>query len=94
MLLSKGYGLRALILILVNKKKRGAERPVYMISATMVIVQPCDYFFRSKSQLVRYPNCETIGNNDKQLCVIVSATNEETPYEQFLYYCFFPFNCA
>ena len=36
-----------------------------MISATMV-TETCDHFFRPKSQLVRYPNCETIGNNDKQ----------------------------
>ena len=61
-----------------------------MISATMVI-ETCDHLFRPKSQLVRYPNCETIGNYDKQECVIVSATNEETPYEQLLYYCFFFF---
>ena len=77
-----------LILVLnvsiVNKKKWGAKQLVYMTSATMVI-ETCDYCFRPKSQLVRYPNCETIGNNDKQWCVIVSATNEETPYEQLLH---------
>ena len=50
---------------IVNKKKCGAKQPVYMTSATMVI-ETCDHFFRPKSQLVRYPNCETIGNNDKQ----------------------------
>ena len=61
-----------------------------MISATMVI-ETCDHLFRPKSQLVRYPNCETMGNNDKQGCVIVSATNEETPYEQLLHNCFFFF---
>ena len=33
----------------------------------MVIVQSCDHFFRPKSQLVRYPNRETMGNNDKQM---------------------------
>ena len=44
--------------------------------------------FRPKSQLVRYLNGKTMGNNDKQWCVIVSATNEETPYEQLLHYCF------
>ena len=33
----------------------------------MVIVQTCDHFFRPKSQLVRYPNRETMGNNDKQM---------------------------
>ena len=32
----------------------------------MVIVQTCDHFFRPTSQLVRYPNRETMGNNDKQ----------------------------
>ena len=42
------------------------------------------------SQLVRYLNRKTMGNNDKQRCaIIVSATNEETPYEQLLHYSFF-----
>ena len=58
-----------LILVLnvsiVNKKKCGAKQPVYMTSATMVI-ETCDHCFRPKSRLVQYPNCETIGNNDKQ----------------------------
>ena len=40
------------------------ELPVYVTSATMVI-ETCDHCFRPKSQLVRYSNCETIGNNDK-----------------------------
>ena len=53
-----------------------------------MVIETCDHLFRPKSQLVRYPNCETIGNNDKQWCVIVSATNEETPYEQLLNYWF------
>ena len=77
-----------LILVLnvsiVNKKKCGAKQSVYMTSATMVI-ETCDHCFRPKSRLVRYPNCETIGNNDKQWRVIVFATNEETPYEQLLH---------
>ena len=29
---------------IVNKKKCGAKQPVYMTSATMVIVQTCDHF--------------------------------------------------
>ena len=51
---------------LVNKKKCGAKQAVYMTSATMVVVQTCDHFFKPKSQLVRYPNRKTMGNNDKQ----------------------------
>ena len=84
-----------LVLTLSSKQKeKGSQAAGYMISATMVIVQACDHCFRPKSQLVRYSNRKTMGNNNKQWCVIVSATNEETPYEQLLHYCFFPFNCA
>ena len=77
-----------LTLSIVNKKKRGAKQSVYMTSATMVI-ETYDHFFRPKSQLVRYSNRKTMENNDKRWCVIVSATNEETPYEQLLNYWFF-----
>ena len=30
---------------IVNQKKCGVKQPVYMTSATMVTVQPCDYYF-------------------------------------------------
>ena len=46
-----------------------------------------------KSQLVRYPNRETMMNNDEQWwtmmnndVLLFSATNEETPYEQLPHY--------
>ena len=48
-------------------------------------------FLRPKSQLVRYPNRKTMGNNDKQWCVIVCTTNEETPYQQLHHCCLFFF---
>ena len=38
-----------------------------------------------KSQLVWYHNCETMGNNDIECCVIAFCNNEETPYEQLRY---------
>ena len=58
-------------LLTVCGKQRGEKRSqaaslYHRISATMVIVPACDHFFRPKSQLVRYPNSETMRNNDKQ----------------------------
>ena len=50
-----------------EKRSQAASLYHRIISATMVIVQTCDHFFRPKSQLVRYPNRETMGNNDKQM---------------------------
>ena len=86
------FQLNLVLTVSSKQKENRSHAASYMISATMVIVQPCDYFFRPKSQLVRYLNRKTIGNNEKQWCVIiVSATNEETPYEQLLHYCFFFF---
>ena len=58
-----------LILVLTvssKQKEKGSQAAGYMISATMVIVQACDHFFRPKSQLVRYSNRKTMGNNNKQ----------------------------
>ena len=65
------------------------SKQIEMRGQTVILYGKCNdggcsnmrsFFFRPKSQLVRYPNRKTTGNNDKQSCVIVSATNEETPY--------------
>ena len=63
------FVLTLLLTVSSKQKKRGlTKQPVYMISVTMVIAHTCDhaFFLGQKSQLVRYPNRKTVGNNEKQ----------------------------
>ena len=63
------FVLILLLTVSSKQKKRGlTKQPVYMISASMVIAHTCDhvFFLGQKRQLVRYPNRQTMGNNDKQ----------------------------
>ena len=70
--------------------KGGAKKPVYMISATMVIVPACDHFFLGLKvnwcDTLTVKQCEIMINND---VLLFCATNEETAYEQLYHCCYF-----